>query len=288
MRRLVDSYHLLPHVRWLGLRRLRHRRVQSPGRRLAPDGAARRGPCGPRRRCSCLRGPSRSARVSAHRWPTWPTEPGSSRRSTSSGRSGSQPRTGPGRSARPRGRRGARRCSRRSPESAVELRRGEKRRRPQDLVGSAELFDLTLKISDSTGFLAGHAGPVPLIDLGLDHPVPQRLRVDPQLSPDPPQCPDRVAGSRRASTANLTARSRSSSGYFLGAPMTHILTWNQSLHRTRHETQLYKVEYRDNGGDLCEWCKRTRAPCGCFKRFSGSAMLGPHRRGRRGVGDGQP
>jgi hypothetical protein len=52
--------------------------------------------------------------------------------------------------------------------------------------------------------------------------------------------------------------------------------------------QLYKVEYRDNGGDLCEWCKRNRAPCGCFKRFSGSAMLGPHRRGRRGVGDGQP
>ena len=43
-------------------------------------------------------------------------------------------------------------------------------------------------------------------------------------------------GSRRRSTAILIARSRSSSGYFLGAAMTLILSWNESLHQTRHGT----------------------------------------------------
>jgi len=45
-----------------------------------------------------------------------------------------------------------------------------------------------------------------------------------------------VPGSRRRSTAILIARSRSSSGYFLGAAMTLILPWNESLHQTRHGT----------------------------------------------------
>src|SRR4051794_7824039 len=48
--------------------------------------------------------------------------------------------------------------------------------------------------------------------------------------------PVRVAGSRRASTAIRVARSRSSSGYFLGAAMTLILTWIESLHQTRGGT----------------------------------------------------
>lgn len=43
-----------------------------------------------------------------------------------------------------------------------------------------------------------------------------------------------VPGSRRASATNRTARSRSSSGYFLGAAVTLILTWIESLHQTRH------------------------------------------------------
>lgn len=48
--------------------------------------------------------------------------------------------------------------------------------------------------------------------------------------------PDRVAESCRASTAIRVARSRSSSGYFLGAAMTLILTWIASLHQTRGGT----------------------------------------------------
>ena len=46
----------------------------------------------------------------------------------------------------------------------------------------------------------------------------------------------RVAESRRRSTAILTARCRSSSGYFLGAAMTLILPWNETFHQTRHGT----------------------------------------------------
>ncbi|GAA2152585.1 hypothetical protein GCM10009826_11000 [Humibacillus xanthopallidus] len=45
-----------------------------------------------------------------------------------------------------------------------------------------------------------------------------------------------MSGSRRRSTANLIARSRSSSGYFLGAGKTLILPWNESLHQTRNGT----------------------------------------------------
>src|SRR5690606_19731766 len=47
-----------------------------------------------------------------------------------------------------------------------------------------------------------------------------------------------VAGSRLRSTAIRIARSRSSSGYFLGAAMTLILPWNESLHQTRGATVL--------------------------------------------------
>src|SRR5690606_34508615 len=45
-----------------------------------------------------------------------------------------------------------------------------------------------------------------------------------------------VAGSRLRSTALRIARSRSSSGYFLGAAMTLILPRNESLHQTRGAT----------------------------------------------------
>ena len=43
-------------------------------------------------------------------------------------------------------------------------------------------------------------------------------------------------GSRRRSTAILTARSPSSSGNPLGAAVTLILPWNESLHQTRYGT----------------------------------------------------
>src|SRR3954451_15105801 len=58
----------------------------------------------------------------------------------------------------------------------------------------------------------------------------------PSCSPIRFNAPNRVAGSRRASTAIRVARSRSSSGYFLGAAMTLILTWIESLHQTRGGT----------------------------------------------------
>jgi hypothetical protein len=75
--------------------------------------------------------------------------------------------------------------------------------------------------------------------------------------------PVRVAGSRRASTAILVARSRSSSGYFLGAAMTLILTWIESLHQTRGET-LRGAQHRDEAqatvrritGELAELAER--------------------------------
>ena len=59
----------------------------------------------------------------------------------------------------------------------------------------------------------------------------------PSCSPILRGAQDRIAGSRRASTAHLIARSRSSSGYFLGAAMTLILTCDEGLHQTRCETR---------------------------------------------------
>src|SRR4051812_40105737 len=53
----------------------------------------------------------------------------------------------------------------------------------------------------------------------------------PSWSPTRLSAPDLVSGSRRSSTAILIARSRSSSGYFLGAAMTLILPWIESLHQ---------------------------------------------------------
>src|SRR5665647_1845701 len=58
----------------------------------------------------------------------------------------------------------------------------------------------------------------------------------PSCSPTRCNAPGRVTGSRRASTAIRIARPRSSSGYFLGAAMTLILSGIESLHQTRHET----------------------------------------------------
>ena len=57
----------------------------------------------------------------------------------------------------------------------------------------------------------------------------------PSCSPTRCNAPGRLTGSRRASTAIRIARPRSSSGYFLGATMTLILSGIESLHQTRHE-----------------------------------------------------
>src|SRR3954447_21688771 len=65
----------------------------------------------------------------------------------------------------------------------------------------------------------------------------------PNCLPTRANAPGWVAWSRRASTAIRVARSRSSSGYFLGAAMTLILTWIESLHRTRRGT--VRVSWRE-------------------------------------------
>src|SRR5579859_5970226 len=84
----------------------------------------------------------------------------------------------------------ARRCTRRLPESAVELRRREKRRRrPQDLIGPAQLPILPLQLGDPTLVLVRHPRPPTTVDLGLVDPVPQRLGPYPQLPGDPPDHP---------------------------------------------------------------------------------------------------
>src|SRR3954469_24050260 len=69
----------------------------------------------------------------------------------------------------------------------------------------------------------------------------------PNCAPIRFNAPVRVAGSRRASTASRVARSRSSSGYFLGAAMTLILTWIESLHQTRGGTQTWPTLARELG-----------------------------------------
>lgn len=112
------------------------------------------------------------------------------------------------------------------------------RRGAQDLVGTPQLTVLPLELGDATCFLAGDAWPGAFVDLDLLDPVAQRLGVVPSCSPTRRNGPDRVAGSRRASTANLIARSRSSSEYFLGAAMTLILAWIESLHQTRTRDRL--------------------------------------------------
>src|SRR5918998_1475053 len=63
-----------------------------------------------------------------------------------------------------------------------------------------------------------------------------------------------VAGSRRASTAIRVARSRSSSGYFLGAAMTLILTWIESLHQTRYGTGTdFFISHAGRDTGWAEW-----------------------------------
>lgn len=76
-----------------------------------------------------------------------------------------------------------------------------------------------------------------LVDLGLLDPVPQRLRIDPELlAHAADRSPNLVDGCHRASTAILVALSRSSSGYFPATAMLLILPWNQSLDQKRGDS----------------------------------------------------
>ena len=105
-----------------------------------------------------------------------------------------------------------------------------------DRVRSAQLSHLPFELGQAGGVIGRGAWSVAPVDLGPDDPVRSVSGLMPSCAPIRFNAPVRVAGSRRASTAIRVARSRSSSGYFLGAAMTLILTWIESLHQTRGGT----------------------------------------------------
>lgn len=63
------------------------------------------------------------------------------------------------------------------------------RRALQNRVRPAQLSHLTLELGQPGRVIGRHARPVALVNLGLDHPVAQRLGVDAQLLADPLQRP---------------------------------------------------------------------------------------------------
>ncbi len=83
-------------------------------------------------------------------------------------------------------------------------------------VSPAQLAYFLLQLPDPLGILTGGSRPGARIDLGLLHPGTQSLGAGhPAHRAILLIAPLDRSGSRRATTANLVARSRSSSGYFL-------------------------------------------------------------------------
>ena len=75
---------------------------------------------------------------------------------------------------------------RRLSDLAVELHGREKRcGRPENLVGSAQLANLTFQLHDPGRIVAGGARPSTAVDLGLPNPGPQCFSMDTQLVSDP-------------------------------------------------------------------------------------------------------
>lgn len=106
---------------------------------------------------------------------------------------------------------------------------------PQNAIGPAEFAVVSLELRDLLRVAGAGARPVPLVDLGLGHQFRSGSGLIPSCPPIRDNAPDRDAGSLRASTASRVARSRSSSGYFRGAPITGSSRLD-GLHQTRHET----------------------------------------------------
>ena len=198
-----------------------------------PAGASRHVPPGPVDAVVCTRGSRRSPARLPHRSAIWPTVVGPWRRRRCSGRS-----AGPCRSARPRTGPCERRCTPRSPLWAVELRRKESRRTVQDRVRPAQLAVLALRLDQTLRVTRRGPRPVTGVDLGLGHPAPQRLWLDPQLLTSPTH----RAGPRSQVLPGVQRKPERSllkllrSGCFLGAAMTLILSRIESLHQTRGET----------------------------------------------------
>jgi len=116
-------------------------------------------------------------------------------------------------------------------------------------VRAAQLTVLPLQLDQALGVTGRGPEPVPGVDLSLADPTRNVSGLIPSCSPTRCNAPGRVTGSRRASTAIRTARSRSSSGYFLGAAMTLILSGIESLHQTRHETSGWSSRAQERRRD---------------------------------------
>lgn len=126
------------------------------------------------------------------------------------------------------------RCTGRSTQWALTLRREESRRAAQDLIGSAQLTVLSLQDTDTLSVRGGRAGVVTGIDLNLADPASQRLGVDAELVAHPFEAASTRRGTFNASRRNRTVRSLSSSGYFLALAWSSCLPWNQALHHTQY------------------------------------------------------
>lgn len=168
--------------------------------------------------CRCTRSGRASAPVPAmvvrgpwpaHGAPRRDSEParpsGSSRRRTCSG---PPRRPWPTRHkwARPRTV-GARRCSRRSHPPAVELRRGERRRRrPQDLIRPPQLMVLPLQLRDPRSVRRRGARPVPASMSAWATPPRKVSGLIPNCSPIRRHMPRLVTESLRASSTSRIAQ----------------------------------------------------------------------------------
>ncbi|MGW3892496.1 pentapeptide repeat-containing protein [Micromonospora chokoriensis] len=87
----------------------------------------------------------------------------------------------------------------------AQLRREETRRGLQDLVGPPQLTHFPFEGSEVFHVAASGARPVTDVGLGLLHPRAQRLRMNPELTNDPPDRADRVsAGLDRQPGGTLT------------------------------------------------------------------------------------
>ena len=123
------------------------------------------------------------------------------------------------------------------------LRREESRGRLQDVVRTPQLADLALELGQPLRFAGRVARPDTAVDLGLTTQLRNVTGCMPSCSATRAIAPGFVAGSARSSTAIRVARSRSSSGYFLGGAMTLILH-GLSFHQTRGDSQSSKTVIR--------------------------------------------
>ena len=105
----------------------------------------------------------------------------------------------------------------------VDLRRAKNALAVRNISLHAQLAVLPFELGDPARVLARRPRPGALIDLGLPDPGPQRLGMTPNWSAIRLIAPHAVAGSRRASSAILVARSRSSCGTSAVMPCSHPL-----------------------------------------------------------------